>query len=79
MLFAILFASVVFPTPGGPTKHIIGLFILGLFFLTAKYSITLSFTSSSPKCVSFNLLLMMFRSSKSVVTLFQGRSSIHSI
>ena len=49
ILSAIVLDRLVLPTPGGPTKHIIGLLILGLFFLTAKYSIILSFTSLRPK------------------------------
>ena len=39
----------VFPTPGGPTKQSIGPFIFSILFCTAKKSIILSFTLSSPK------------------------------
>jgi len=42
---AIDLASVVLPTPGGPIKHIIGLFKLFVLLFTAIYSIILSFTS----------------------------------
>ena len=45
-LLAILIASDVFPTPGGPTKHSIGLLRLFVFCFTAKYSKIRSFTSS---------------------------------
>ena len=38
---AISLARVVFPTPGGPTKQIIGVFTLLVFFFTAIYSIIL--------------------------------------
>ena len=57
----------VFPTPGGPTRHIIGLFIFFDFFLTAIYSINLSFKSLSPLCVSFNLFKISSKSSLSKV------------
>ena len=46
-LFAMLSAKVVLPTPGGPTKHIIGL-LLSLLVSTATYSSILVLTSSSP-------------------------------
>jgi hypothetical protein len=45
---AIEIARLVFPTPGGPTKQMIGLFPLGALALTAKYSVILSFTFSKP-------------------------------
>ncbi|MCY1460165.1 hypothetical protein D9M71_776980 [compost metagenome] len=39
----------VLPTPGGPVKHIIGDFMSFRNFKTAKCSIILFLTSSSPK------------------------------
>ena len=45
---AILLASVVLPTPGGPIKHMIGGCVLPLFSFTAIYSIILFFISVSP-------------------------------
>ena len=53
--FAIDLPSEVFPTPGGPYKQIIGDFMFFLSFKTDKYSIILSFTSSSPNdlCLKF--------------------------
>jgi hypothetical protein len=41
-------ASVDLPTPGGPTKQIIGDLDCGLLARTAKYSIILSLTFSRP-------------------------------
>ena len=47
--FAIDLPNEVFPTPGGPYKQSIGDFISLLSFRTARYSIILFLTSSSPK------------------------------
>ena len=72
-LLAIDKAREVFPTPGGPTKQRIGLLILPVFFLTARYSIILSFTSSRPKWVLSRVSLTLSKSDISLVYLFQGR------
>jgi hypothetical protein len=45
---AIDLASEDLPTPGGPTKQIIGDFELGFLVLTAKYSTIRSLTFSNP-------------------------------
>ncbi len=45
---AIDLASVDLPTPGGPTKQMIGDLEFGVLDLTAKYSIIRSFTFSKP-------------------------------
>lgn len=65
-------ARLVFPTPGGPTRQIIGLRRLLVFCFTAKYSIILSFTFSNPKCVEFRLASTFLKSFSSFVNLFQG-------
>jgi len=47
--WAIDFASDVLPTPGGPRKQRMGPFTSGFSLRTARYSMTRSFTFSSPE------------------------------
>ena len=60
---AIDLPSEVLPTPGGPYKHNIGDFMSFLNLRTAKYSIILFFTSSSPKW-SLSKIFWAFSKSK---------------
>ena len=60
-------AKVVFPTPGGPTKHNIGPLMQLVTCFTAKYSIILVFTFSKPSWEESNFSLTSSKLSLSIV------------
>ena len=64
---AIEYAKDVLPTPGGPTKHIIGLVSELVNFLTEIYSRILSLIFSSPLWFSSNTSLIESKFSSSKV------------
>src|SRR5687767_15882951 len=71
-------ASEVLPTPGGPTKHRIGPFIVGFSLRTARYSRMRSFAFSSPECSASMMLLVFLRSMSSSVFFDHGSATIQS-
>src|SRR5688572_8110425 len=71
-------ASEVLPTPGGPTKHRIGPFIVGLSLRTARYSRMRSLAFSRPECSASMMPLVFLRSMTSSVFLAQGSATIQS-
>ena len=69
----------VLPTPGGPTKHRMGLRILGESLRTAMYSRMRSLTLASPKWCSSRTAAAPLMSRLSSVRLDQGRATSHSM
>ncbi len=75
---AIDFPSEVFPTPGGPTKHRIGPFVLSLSFRTARYSRIRSLTLSRSWWSSSRIFFALAIWIVSFVSFFHGSSTIQS-
>ncbi|OQC48611.1 MAG: hypothetical protein BWX58_01114 [Deltaproteobacteria bacterium ADurb.Bin026] len=76
---AIDFPSEVFPTPGGPTKQIMGPLISPFNFMTLKNSSILSLTFSRSKWSSSRTFFAIFISILSFVDILHGSSTSHSI
>ena len=77
--FAMLFASDVLPTPGGPAKHRIEPFVSVTSWRTARNSRMRSFTFSRPKWSSFRIFSARLMSFISRVAFFHGTCTSQSM